>query len=100
MNATHLLVACIDAAYRLKKAMQRIKITELRQHFPAYLKQVKEGEEIQITKRGKVIARIVSEQDESQKAKAFLKSLRGTVYVGDAVSPIEDVEWTGDDDNL
>jgi len=80
--------------------MQRVNIIELRRHLPAYLKQVKQGEEIQITTRGQVIARIVPEEDESQKSKAFLKSLRGTAYVGDAVNPIEDVEWTGDDDHL
>ncbi len=80
--------------------MHRINITELRKHLPNYLKQVSRGEEIQITSHGKVIARLIPEPDEAEAARQRLFALRGKGFVGDVISPIENVQWTADDDNL
>jgi len=80
--------------------MHVVKITEFRKHLPAYLKRVEKGDEIQLTNRGKVVARIVPEKDERSKARKRLESLRGKMIVGDVMSPIENVEWSGDADNL
>ena len=55
---------------------------------------------MQITSRGKVIARLVPEPDEVDAAIQRLKQLQGTIINGDIISPIENVEWTGDADNL
>lgn len=41
--------------------MQEVKITELRQHLPEYLRRVASGDEIAVTVRGKVVARLVPE---------------------------------------
>lgn len=81
--------------------MSSINVTELRQHLPEYLKQVQAGEEIAITLHGKTIARIVPEAKESKREAALkrLDVLRGTVIVGDIISPIEE-EWTADADHL
>jgi prevent-host-death family protein len=81
--------------------MPSINVTELRQHLPEYLKQVQAGEEIAITLHGKTIARIVPEIKESKREAALkrLEALRGTVIVGDIISPIKE-EWTGDADHL
>jgi prevent-host-death family protein len=38
--------------------MREINVTELRSRLPQYLRQVQKGEELRITSRGKVIARI------------------------------------------
>ena len=43
-----------------------VNVTQLRQNLPDYLKQVQEGKEVEVTVRGKVIARLVPEA-----AKAF-----------------------------
>lgn len=72
--------------------MRDVNVTELRKHLPTYLREVQKGEELRITSRGKVIARIVSEQDRRAHARATLRELRKTAWVGDVVSPIE-VEW-------
>lgn len=80
--------------------MLSINVTEFRKHLPTYLKRIQEGDEIQLTNRGKVIARIVPENDEAEAARKRLEAIRGTAIVGDIISPIEDVEWTGDEDNL
>lgn len=81
--------------------MSSVNVTELRQHLPEYLKQVQAGEEISITLHGKTIARIVPEAKESKREVAFkrLEVLRGTVIVGDILSPLAE-EWTGDADHL
>ncbi len=81
--------------------MNSINVTELRQHLPDYLKQVQQGEEIEITLHGKTIARIVPDRKESRREAALkrLESLRGTVIIGDILAPLDE-EWTGDADNL
>jgi prevent-host-death family protein len=79
--------------------MDAINITEFRKHLPAYLKRVRSGEELRVTSRGQVIARIVPEEDRAEAARKRLFALRGKGIVGDVESPI-DVEWTADDDNL
>jgi prevent-host-death family protein len=80
--------------------MQDINITELRKHLPSYLKRVARGEQIRVTRNGKVLARIVPEGDPGTAARIRLEALRGTMVVGDIVSPIDDVEWSADDDYL
>lgn len=80
--------------------MTHVNVTELRQHLPAYLKRVESGEEILVTSRGRVIARIQPEKDRAEEARRWLESLRGSVIIGDIESPMEDIEWTADEDNL
>jgi prevent-host-death family protein len=81
--------------------MNSVNVTELRQHLPDYLKQVQEGEEIEITLHGKTIARIVPDRNENKREAALkrLEALSGTVIVGDILAPLDE-EWTGDADNL
>lgn len=63
----------------------QVTITELRQHLPVYLKKVQDGAEIQITSRGKVIARVVPVHSDSRKGEAMrrLIELRSKAFVGD-----------------
>jgi len=81
--------------------MNSVNVTELRQHLPDYLKQVQEGEEIEVTLHGKTIARIVPDRNGSKREAALkrLDGLRGTVIVGDILAPLDE-QWTGDADNL
>ena len=68
--------------------MREVNITELRSHLPAYLGQVRTGEEVVVTSRGKAIARILPSQDIRETAKKQLKTLRKKSYVGDVISPV------------
>jgi prevent-host-death family protein len=77
--------------------MPKVKVSELRQNLPAYLAEVRKGEEIEVTVHGKVIARIVPEEDRSVAARKFLKSLRRTAKIGDLISPSGDV-WRAERD--
>ena len=80
--------------------MQQVNVTELRNHLPQYLQQVKKGLELQITSHGKSIARLVPERNDVEEAKARLLKLKGTMIIGDITESVEAVEWSGDADNL
>ncbi len=71
---------------------QQVSVSELRQNLPTYLASVQKGTAIEVTSHGKVIARIVPSVDRCEEARAWLRELRATAYVGDVMSPI-DVEW-------
>lgn len=80
--------------------MENVNITEFRKNLPAYLKRAHSGEEIRVTSRGRAVARVVPEEDRAEKARKQLQALRGTMIVGDIDAPVDDVEWTGDEDHL
>jgi prevent-host-death family protein len=81
--------------------MQTVNVTELRAHLPNYLNMVQMGEEIAIANRGKMVARLVPDEQVSkqQAAQARLDAVKGKMIVGDIMSPSNEV-WTGDEDNL
>ncbi len=72
--------------------MRTVSVTELRKQLPSYLKQAQQGEELLVTSRGRVIARILPSEDMRQSAKAKLQEFRKRCRVGDVVSPIR-AEW-------
>jgi prevent-host-death family protein len=64
-----------------------VNVTELRQNLPAYLADAQKGREIEVTSRGKVIARIIAGGDASQEARERLLAARARCRVGDVLSP-------------
>ncbi len=68
--------------------MRKVNVTDFRQHLPGYIKQVQQGEFIQITLHGKVVARLVPERDAVEEAKTALLGWRGSAHIGDLLSPI------------
>ena len=84
--------------------MTQVSVSHLRQHLPAYLKRVQQGEAIQITSHGRVIARLEAEHDPAEAAREWLQGLQGRVTLVDVVSPLEpdlaDAAWSGDADHL
>ncbi|MGQ0546656.1 MAG: type II toxin-antitoxin system Phd/YefM family antitoxin [Betaproteobacteria bacterium] len=67
--------------------MAKVNVTQLRQNLPEYLARVRAGDSVEVTVRGKVIARIVPEQDRAAAARERLKALRAKARVGDVMSP-------------
>lgn len=67
--------------------MLQVNVTELRNHLPTYLGRVKSGEEVAVTSRGKVIARLVPDTDSCSMARSRLEAIRNTSWVGDVLSP-------------
>lgn len=86
--------------YRIGLDMVSINVTEFRKHLPSYLNQVKEGKEVYLTSHGKVIAKVVPEIDHAAAAREKLAELRQTAVIGDILSPVEDIHWGADEDNL
>ena len=84
--------------------MTQVSVSHLRQHLPSYLKRVQAGEAIQITSRGRVIARLEAEHDPGLDARRWLDGLKGRVALVDVLSPLEadtaDGAWSGDADHL
>ena len=72
--------------------MHEVKVSDLRNHLPKYLARAEGGEKILITRRGRVVARLVAAaSDKRADAKEQLTALRAKAWVDD-VSPI-DVDW-------
>jgi prevent-host-death family protein len=67
--------------------MPKVNVTELRQNLPAYLSEVQKGKEIEVTSRGKVIARIVAGGETHEDARARLLAARKRCRIGDVLSP-------------
>jgi prevent-host-death family protein len=80
--------------------MALVSVSDLRQNLPAFLKRVQAGEELQVTSRGRIIARIAPERDPAEDSRQWLLDLRDRVTLGDVVQGIPDVEWSGDADHL
>jgi antitoxin (DNA-binding transcriptional repressor) of toxin-antitoxin stability system len=66
----------------------------------AFLKRVQAGEELQVTSRGRIIARIAPEHDPSEEARQWLFCLRNRVSLGDVVAAVSEPESSGDADQL
>jgi prevent-host-death family protein len=65
----------------------------LRRHLPAYLERAESGEEILVTRRGRVVVRLSAATGPRAAAKEPLAALRTHARVGDVVTPI-DADWT------
>jgi len=70
-------------------------VSDLRKNLQRYLARVAHGEEVRITKRGQVIARVVGCEDAASEAREALAALRAKAVVGDVTSPITE-EWSSD----
>jgi prevent-host-death family protein len=75
--------------------MAEISITELRRNLPTWVDQVIAGEQIRITRRGKVVALLEPVRDRRAAARDRLQQLRLVARVGDAESPV-DLGWEAD----
>jgi prevent-host-death family protein len=71
--------------------MQEVNVSELRNRLPEYLARAESGEEILVTRRGRVVARLSAAQDTRAAAKRALEVLRDRARVGDVVSPVGEV---------
>jgi antitoxin (DNA-binding transcriptional repressor) of toxin-antitoxin stability system len=68
--------------------MREVNGSELRNHLPEYPGWAEAGEDILVTRRGRVVARLSAAEDPRAAAKRKLGTLRGRARVGDVVSPV------------
>jgi prevent-host-death family protein len=71
--------------------MIEVNVTAFRNHLPDYLDRVKKGEEVLLTSRGKVVARMSPVADECLSARGQLAALRDKCKVGDVLAPIDEL---------
>lgn len=73
-----------------------VNITELRRNLPAYLKRVRQGERIQVTSRGQVVAELAPPTARADEAALARQQLRGSVVrYADPLEPaLAAEEWT------
>lgn len=72
--------------------MDKIAVSELRANLVSILKKIEQGSTLDITSRGKVIAKLVPPDYNKKKAKDLLNDLSKNAYIGDIISPV-DSQW-------
>ena len=79
--------------------MQQVNITEFRNHLSKYLTRTTAGETLEITSRGRVVARLAPPVDSTKVgARHALEELRSKCSIGDVLSPIDE-QWNAANDN-
>jgi prevent-host-death family protein len=75
----------------------KVNMTELQQHLPIYLERVRDGEEIQVTAQGKIIARVVPASPTVRKEEGMrrLIELRAKAFVGNVENSSGEI-WDAD----
>lgn len=68
--------------------MLEVNVSDLRNRLPEYLAKAQAGEEILVTRRGRVIARLTAARDARSSAKQRLAALRQRAKVDDVISPV------------
>ncbi len=72
--------------------METIAVSYLRANLMKILKEIEHGEIINITSRGKVVAKLIPPEYSRENAKNKLKEISKTAVINDVISPI-DVQW-------
>lgn len=75
--------------------MIEVTVSDLRKNLQRYLNRVAHGEEVRITRRGEVIARVVGSDGAAAEARDALASLHRVSVIGDVTSPIAEA-WGAD----
>lgn len=75
--------------------MLEVSVTAFRNHVPDYLEKIRQGEDIALTSRGRIVARLIPAGGEREYAKQQLAALRTTSRIGDVVSSISE-DWDAD----
>jgi prevent-host-death family protein len=82
----------VNLAHQGDVIMTAIAVSEFRAKLMEVLKQIENGATINITSRGKVIARLVPPDYSREIARKKLNEISRTAKLHDATSPI-DVQW-------
>lgn len=70
--------------------MKNVSISELRARLLHYLSLVQQGEEIDVTSKGRVLATLTPPVSLQNSAREKLDKLAGTAVIHDVISPVED----------
>lgn len=70
--------------------MTTIAVSELRANLMKVIEEIKQGAQIQITSRGKVVAQLVPADTAQEHAKEILHKLSNSAVIGDVISPVDE----------
>ncbi|NQV41299.1 MAG: type II toxin-antitoxin system prevent-host-death family antitoxin [Candidatus Marinimicrobia bacterium] len=70
--------------------MNTIAVSDLRANLMKVLEEIKQGAQIKITSRGKVIAQLVPADTAQEHAKEALHQLGSSAVIGDVIKPIDE----------
>ena len=84
------LYICFVQIRKRQADMKSVSISELRANLLQYLTLVQQGEQINVTSKGQVLATLNSPVSQQDAAKAKLGKLAETAVIHDVISPIED----------
>lgn len=75
--------------------MQSIAVSELRANLMSILKIIEKGSSINITSRGRVVAKLIPPEESIKRAEQKLEKVRKTAKVHDVLPPISE-NWKAD----
>ncbi len=75
--------------------MQSIAVSELRANLMIVLKKIEKGSTINITSRGKIVAKLVPPDDSKKLAKDILSHVRKNAKLRDVISPVSE-KWNAE----
>jgi prevent-host-death family protein len=70
--------------------MKNVSISELRANLLQYLTLTQQGERINVTSKGRVMATLIPPASQQQSAREKLEQLAKTAVINDVLSPIEE----------
>ena len=70
--------------------MKNVSISEFRANLLTYLKQVQQGEQINVTSKGDILATLSSPVSQQKSAGMQLRKLAETAKIHDVISPAEE----------
>ena len=79
--------------------MNTIQVSELRANLMKIIKEIERGSTINITSRGKVVAKLVPPGSNRERAKNKLKEISKRAFLGDIISPVNAKWKVIDNDN-
>jgi prevent-host-death family protein len=83
---------CTFFLYNFEVHMSSIPVSELRANLMKVLKYIEHGESINITSRGKIVAKLVPPEDRIEAAEKRLEQIRKSAIIHDVLTPI-DAKW-------
>ncbi|MFQ6614226.1 MAG: type II toxin-antitoxin system Phd/YefM family antitoxin [Fidelibacterota bacterium] len=75
--------------------MQSIAVSELRANLMRILKNIEKGSSVNITSRGKVVAKLIPPEESIKLAEQKLEKVRKSARINDVLSPIS-TKWKAD----
>jgi len=89
LNSLRLYVSFVQLR-KQRTAMKNLTISEFRSNLLKYLTLVQQGEQINVTSKGRLMATLSPPVSEQDAAKIRLGKLAETAVINDVITPIED----------